>query len=120
MGETTIGIYVGDDDTLVDAFDTQFGAPPNYSRSRCIKHSMRMYIDVDEALEDIDKLFRTEAEKRQFVTEAIRDAGSGNGTDSHGANNGSVDEIFEEFGLDFTNEAERDAFLRAAIRSAVE
>jgi hypothetical protein len=55
MGET-IGIWIGDDESILDDFDGCFGGTDgtDYSRSRRIKDAMRLAIAIEGAIEDSD------------------------------------------------------------------
>lgn len=68
---TTIGIWVGEDDEIVDEFDTTLGMRPDYSRSEKIKDAMAMYVTIAETLDDIEYDFDGEPPKRHFVRQAI-------------------------------------------------
>jgi hypothetical protein len=68
---TTIGIWLGDDDTLVEDFDDALGQRPDYSRSEMVKEAMRLSLTVEDALADIEYDFPNERAKRSFVRQAI-------------------------------------------------
>lgn len=54
---TTIGIYVGPDDDVVDEFDATVSGvvgAGQYSRSRQIKAAMRLYATVLELADDLE------------------------------------------------------------------
>ena len=71
--KTTIGIWVGEEETLVDEFDDQLGQYPQYSRSERVKDSMRMYLSIDDILAESALEFDREVEKRMWVRQAIYD-----------------------------------------------
>lgn len=68
---STVGVWIGDDEDLIDKFDDQFGEPSDYSRSRTIKDAMRLYLTVDDTIDDIEYDFPNERAKRSFVRQAI-------------------------------------------------
>ena len=70
---TTIGIWVGEEETLVDDFDDQLGHYPSYSRSKRIKDAMRLYMAVEDALEQGHLDFDREIEKRMWIRQAVLD-----------------------------------------------
>jgi len=52
---TSVGIWYGAEETIVDEFDDHFSAADgaSYSRSRRIKDAMALALAVDEALESV-------------------------------------------------------------------
>jgi sulfite reductase alpha subunit-like flavoprotein len=72
---TTVGIWYGADETVVDDFDEHFGADPSYSRSKRIKDAMELAIAVDQALEDAgaEDFDITDTPLRTFLRQAILD-----------------------------------------------
>jgi len=77
MGDgTTIGIWVGDDERLVEEFDNTIGQRPDYSRSKEIKHAMDLYADVWDILAGTEgydpETIDTKAWVRQAVLAQIR------------------------------------------------
>lgn len=72
--DTTIGIWIGDDDDLLDRFDRQFGrTDPQWSRSKEVKEAMRLHIAVAEAIDDLGYDFDSERSKRHWVRQALRE-----------------------------------------------
>jgi len=67
----TFGTWVGDNETVKDDFDDQLGQRPDYSRSKMVKEAMRMYLDIDAALDEIEYTFPNERAKRGFIRQAI-------------------------------------------------
>lgn len=50
---TTIGIWIGENDDLVDDFDQQLGQRPDYSRSEEVKEAMELYLAVMETVDEL-------------------------------------------------------------------
>lgn len=71
----TIGVWIGADDRLVEEFDAELAAKAGaqYSRSAKIKESMRLYLAVEQTLDQIDYQFSAEQSKRAFVRQALLD-----------------------------------------------
>jgi hypothetical protein len=55
MGET-IGVWIGDEDSILEDFDEHFGARDGaeYSRSKRIKDAMELAIAIDDVLQSIE------------------------------------------------------------------
>lgn len=70
---TTVGIWVGESDDVVDKFDEALGSDPQYSRSEKIKDAMRLYVAVEDAIENADYAFDAEQAKRHWVRQAVMD-----------------------------------------------
>lgn len=69
---TTIGIWIGEDESLVEEFDNQLGQRPDYSRSEEVKAAMRLLLAVDDVLaEPVDDL--SGPELRHYVRQALLD-----------------------------------------------
>ena len=71
---TTIGVWIGDGETIDDRFDDQLGSAPAYSRSRRIKDAMELYLVVEDVLDGSGYTFDSERSKRHFVRQALLDA----------------------------------------------
>lgn len=65
---TSVGTYFNRRDirNVLEPFDERFE-----KRSQAIKNAMRMYVYIDEALEDQDLEFANERDKRIWVRQAI-------------------------------------------------
>ncbi|MFB9804159.1 hypothetical protein ACFFQF_01055 [Haladaptatus pallidirubidus] len=70
---TTIGIWVGENDDVVDQFDEKLGTHPKYSRSESIKDAMALKIAVEEVLDEVGYDFDSERSKRHWVRQALLD-----------------------------------------------
>lgn len=68
---TTIGIWVGEDDTLVEEFDHTIGQRPDYSRSKEIKKAMDLYADVWDILQGTDGYDPVEIDIDAWVRQAV-------------------------------------------------
>jgi len=54
---TTVGIWYGAGETVVDDFDDHFGTDdPQYSRSARIKDAMRLAIAIDSVLDETEDI----------------------------------------------------------------
>ncbi|MFB6217604.1 MAG: hypothetical protein ABEH77_00235 [Halobacteriaceae archaeon] len=71
-GGTTIGVWVGEDEDVVDRVDERLDYGD--SRSAYAKEALELKLAVDEAIEGVGLEFDTEREKRAFVRQAILDA----------------------------------------------
>ena len=71
---TTVGIWVGDDEDVVDEFDSRFNSGEGtYSRSKEIKNAMRLAISIEETLQDAGYGDLPTREKRYLIRQAILD-----------------------------------------------
>jgi len=72
---STIGIWIGEDDDLLDRFDREFGTTdPQWSRSKEVKEAMELHIEVQRAIDGLDGYhFDSEVSKRHWVRQALRD-----------------------------------------------
>ena len=71
--DSTIGIYPGSEADMIEEFDEYFETRPgSYSRSREIKRSMRLYLGVQQALDELDYDL-DERSLRHFVRQAMFD-----------------------------------------------
>ena len=72
---TTIGVWIGADDDVLDEFDDALECGPRYagSRSAATKEAMRLASTVEETLDNLDYGFDSPQSKRHFVTQAILD-----------------------------------------------
>lgn len=70
---STVGIWVGADEDVVDEFDEVFGDAADYSRSETIKDAMRMYMQIESVIEDLDYDLEPEQVKRSWVRQALLD-----------------------------------------------
>jgi len=69
-GGTTIGIWVGEDDSLVEEFDDVIGQRPDYSRSESIKDAMDLYADIWDILDGTDGYEPTDIDIGAWVRQA--------------------------------------------------
>lgn len=70
---TTTGVWFGKGDgDLLEDFDEEFAAE---SRSEKIKDAMRMYLAIEQTLDELD-FDMDETSKRHWVQQAIRTEGS--------------------------------------------
>ncbi|MDS0258528.1 hypothetical protein NDI56_03770 [Haloarcula sp. S1CR25-12] len=70
-GGTTIGIWVGEDDTLVEEFDNVVGHRPDYSRSESIKQAMDLYADIWDILDGTEGYDPAEIDIDAWVRQAV-------------------------------------------------
>lgn len=72
---TTIGVWIGEHDDMLSAFDAALACGPDHagSRSEKIKYAMAMSTTIEETLDDIGYEFDAEPSKRHFVRQAILD-----------------------------------------------
>ena len=72
---TTIGIWIGENDDVLETFDDALECGPRYpgSRSAEVKEAMRLASTVEETLDNLDYGFDSPQSKRHFVTQAILD-----------------------------------------------
>ena len=70
---TTIGVWIGADDDVLNEFDDALECGPRYagSRSAEVKDALRLASTVEETLDDLDYEFDSPRSKRHFVTQAI-------------------------------------------------
>jgi len=70
----TIGIWIGDDDDLIDRFDRAFGTDdPHWSRSKEIKRAMELHLAVERTIDGLEGYeFDREVNKRHWVRQALR------------------------------------------------
>ncbi len=74
MPGKTAGIWIGEDEDLIERFDEELGTKePTYSRSESIKDSMEFYLHIQDALDDMDLTFPSERDKRMWIRQAIFD-----------------------------------------------
>jgi len=67
---TTTGVWFGDTDAdLLEDFDDEFIRD---SRSEKIKDAMRLYLKVEQTLDEVGFSEMDEASKRHWVTQAMR------------------------------------------------
>ena len=71
-GGTTIGIWVGEDDTVLDRVDDRLDYGD--SRSAYARAALELQVAVDDAIEASGLSFDSEREKRMFVRQAVLDA----------------------------------------------
>lgn len=71
-GGTTTGIWVGENEDVVERVDDRLAYGD--SRSEWIKAAMELRLAVDDALAGADAEFDTDREKRAFVRQALLDA----------------------------------------------
>lgn len=70
--DSTVGIYCGPDAGMIEEFDAFFETRPGkYSRSSEIKNAMKLYLTVQETLEDLE-FDIPERSQAHFVRQAIR------------------------------------------------
>lgn len=69
---TTIGVWIGDDDDLIDRFDRRFGtSDPHWSRSQEIKRAMRLHLVVEDTLGDLPWTFSSEQAQRHWLQRVL-------------------------------------------------
>lgn len=69
----SIGIWIGEDDDLIDRFDRRFGTDdPQWSRSKEVKRSMRLHLAVEQALTELPWTFQSEQAKRHWIERVLR------------------------------------------------
>jgi hypothetical protein len=69
---TTIGVWVGAEERVVDRVDDRLGYGD--SRSQYVKDALRLRLAVEEALDTAGLEFDSEREKRAFLRQAVLDA----------------------------------------------
>lgn len=71
--DSTIGIYAGAEADMIEEFDEFFETRPgSYSRSREIKNAMRLYLSVQETLEELD-IDIPERSQSHWIKQALLD-----------------------------------------------
>lgn len=70
---STVGIWVGADEDVVEEFDSTFGDEAGYSRSDTIKEAMRMYLSIESVVSELDYELTPEQVKRSWVRQALHD-----------------------------------------------
>lgn len=74
MSGKTVGIWIGEDEDLIERFDEELGTKePKYSRSESIKDAMEFYLHIQDALDNSDLSFASERDKRMWIRQAIFD-----------------------------------------------
>lgn len=76
MGDgQTIGIWVGEDEDIVERFDRQLdkGKTNSYSRSKEIKKAMELHLEVEDLLESLEYDFPDARAKRAWLRQALLD-----------------------------------------------
>lgn len=72
---TTIGVWIGGRDSVLEDFDETLDCGPEHvgSRSEEVKNAMHLATAVESTLDDIGYEFDSPASKRHFVQQALLD-----------------------------------------------
>lgn len=70
---TTIGVWIGSNDDVLDEFDDALDCGPEHagSRSAAVKDALALATAVEETLDDLDYEFDSSVSKRHFITQAV-------------------------------------------------
>ena len=70
---TTIGVWIGSNDDVLDEFDNALDCGPEHagSRSAAVKDALALATAVETTLDDLDYEFDSPVSKRHFITQAV-------------------------------------------------